>query len=110
VTQRDADVGLACSAHACDEQTLATANEIESRKLHDTLAVEPGLEAKVEVVEGLRGGEPRGFDPSFDASLSPGVELRLQQSPEEFETRVVLFGADVELSLKRCSHVVELQL
>jgi hypothetical protein len=58
---------LASAAWAEQDHVLARVQEVELAEVLDHLLLHAALEAEVELLERLAGGEPRGLDPLLTA-------------------------------------------
>ena len=77
--ERDREVGLAGAGRAEQDDVLFAGEEVELAEVQDRGLLDRALEAEVELLQRLSGGEARGLDPALAAVAVAAVGLGLQQ-------------------------------
>ena len=81
IAERDREVGLAGPGRAEQHDVLARVEEVELAEVLDHLALDRALEAEVELLERLAGGEAGGLDPALAAVALPARRPRSRAAP-----------------------------
>src|SRR4051812_39398340 len=85
-------MGLAGPGRAEQDEVLAAVKEVELAEVQHGVAADRGLEAEVELLERLSGGEAGGLDAALAAVAVAAVDLGLEQRRGEL-LKAPLIGA-----------------
>jgi hypothetical protein len=81
--EADGEVGLAGAGRAQEDHVLFAGHEIEGAEVGDGVSLEGALVVEVEVLEGLAGGEPGGFDAALAAVVLAGGDFSFEAGGQE---------------------------